>query len=249
MSGVWAAAADGSEVLTLYNPDDITAPYTNAQESFVGWLDDDTLIAHSADINCGSRSLRTYNIQTGEEQMLWSGYLAEVVFDPSTDVLLMTIDRTIEDYCDEPPGAAGVYQLGIDFTDQILIGAPGYPIFREEDEAFYVGVEDRGMLRITPAGQVDEIPAPVNLHPFPSPDREFWAWGSTDGLWIGLYDEPPVKVSGIESAAYLRWTPDGSTLFFTDFSTIYRADKPGFTPQVIADDLELTQFEPVWVFE
>ncbi|MBN2499498.1 MAG: hypothetical protein JXB38_01950, partial [Anaerolineales bacterium] len=243
------AAADGSEVLTLYNPDDVTAPYANAQESFVGWLDDETLIAHSADINCGSRSLRTYNIHTGEEQMLWSGYLAEVVFDPSTDILLMTIDRTIEDFCDEPAGVAGVYQLGVDFSEQILIGAPGYPIFREEDGAFYVGVEDRGMMRITTAGQVDEIPAPVNLNPYPSPDGEFWAWGSTDGLWIGLYDEPPVQVGGIEAAAYLRWTPDGSTLFFTDFSAIYRADKPGFTPQVITDDLELTQFEPVWVIE
>ena len=36
----------------------------------------------------------------------------------------------------------------LDFTDQILFGSPGYPLLREDGD-FYIGVEGRGMMRIS----------------------------------------------------------------------------------------------------
>ena len=77
MEGIWAARADDSGVVTLYDPTE------DSGEDIIGWVDNQTFLVYSWNMSSGLNNLRTYNIETGEINVVWPGSFQSIAFNPS----------------------------------------------------------------------------------------------------------------------------------------------------------------------
>ena len=64
MTGSWAAMADDSDVITLYTPQ-------SGDEIVYGWVSNSAFLVSSWNAACGYHALRTYDIVSGTENLLF----------------------------------------------------------------------------------------------------------------------------------------------------------------------------------
>lgn len=231
MEGVWAAAADGSAVVTLYDPSGSGA------EEFIGWVAPDTFIVNSWDAGCGRRDLRAVNAETGETlNTLWKGAFSEVAFTNRGELLLaLPGDITGQAGCGVAGMEPGLYliQSWEGAAKRAYEGAPFWsrPTWSAEMEVFFAQTEG-GAVQVAPDGQVTELPAPGPMTPVVSTDGQWWAWNgwgwssTPTGMWIGAVGESPTQV--FEGAVpTTTWAPDRPVLFFLSEDRLYMANRDG----------------------
>ncbi len=231
LDGVWAAPADSSDVVALYDPADSSA------EEFIGWVDERTFVVHSWDPVCGSHNLRTFSINTKESRDLWTGYFHTVAFDPVSKTAVLAVSPA-QARC-SPDNEAGIYLVPTDGNSpmEIVEDETNKILWAAEAELFFASSEF-GTLAIDSKGQFLDLDKPQGADAFPAaaPGSRDLAW-TGPSLWIGpllgSLDHPPRMIFD-EPVYSATWDPGDQGLLFYADSGLYAAKRPDFTPELIA---------------
>jgi hypothetical protein len=240
MDGVWAAKADKTNVLTLYDPGNSGA------EEFRGWVDDSTFVVSSWNLSCGSNMLRTYDIFTHVEKVLWEHCFTNAAFWPEIGSIAITIDEYAAR--DNPEGLQGVllFKPGSATPEQVLDGNIYNVVFSPEAYAFMTYVSPDVYL-ITSIGTVLQIDAITGNLPKTGYSNMEFAWYGSEGLWVNVPTDPSIPIRRIFNGKviYVTWDLHSEyLLFFTD-SAFYVAKAPEFIPVMVSD--QLSTKDVTWV--
>jgi hypothetical protein len=220
MDTMWAAAVDGSEVKAIYTPQ-------SADETVLGFVDDDQFAVYSWDAGCGPSALRLASIQNGDGTPI-TGYFSEngVALSPRTATALVTIDEFVADCNPDDTQGTLLVDLNNGTVRTISETAFSDPIWSPQLRSYFARTED-GAVQITPEGSVIPLAAPTGATPLVSPDGSMWAWvgdgyNGPTGIWISPIGGKPQLISDFGSDAV--WSPDSKYLFYVDEGLLYRVD-------------------------
>ncbi|MCJ7624228.1 MAG: hypothetical protein MUO76_12055 [Anaerolineaceae bacterium] len=244
MDGAWAAKADDSGVVYLYDPRD-------GDQTFHGWLTPTTFVVSSWDAKCGDHSIMSYDIETGVKRTILDTCFMGAALETDGSHIMVTIMDTNVDFCDckNVEYQAGVHLISMDRISPTWIYAENAynPQWLDNVDMFIVTASDVIGFRLN--GERINFPFEVaDLYPVISSPEGPWAYASTGpdtpaGLWIDTLHEPPDKVFG-DPVQSIIWVPDGSSLFFTSNGDFYMAHAPDYEPVFIAD---LSARDAAWV--
>ena len=239
--GVWAAAADGSELKLLYEPQ-------SGDEVWVAWTGPDTLMLYSWEASCGPNSLRELTVGAGEVQVVWAANFSDVAADPATGTALITVDQYTAG-C----GIGG--DMGTFFVDaagnwtQVDPGDSYRPVWSEAAGAFFALAGD-GAVQVSTAGEAIQLTSPIRTVPVVSPDRAYWAWAShlpdESGLYVGPYGETAGMVT-LDPVIFPTWSPDSRRLLFFSDQALFAAATPDFSITPVIEGLQPVSWPPIWV--
>jgi len=242
--GIWAVRTDDFEVLSLYDPSG------SGSERIIGWVDNQTFVVHSWDAVCGSKNLRTFNIESKQSSVLWPESFRSVGFDQLNAVTVLSSNGG---NC-SPADGAGIYRVPTDGSAPMRILEETGPlvIWSQEANLFLAsGNFGSWFIAIDSSGQFIDLDKPFEANVFPAvaPGSRDLAWPG-ESLWIGpllgSIDNPPLEIFN-EPVYTVTWTPDGhSVIFFAD-SGLYIAHKPDYTPIPIEEDLDNRFGYSAWV--
>lgn len=249
VEGVWAAAADGSEVKSIYDPN---AEFLSGDEAFIGWANDSTFLAESWDAICGRRDIRSYDIEALKLAVHWTGYFTDVAYAPEEHVLLVTVANEIADCPSEgrPAPEPGAYLIALSQSGATQVVAGDTTGVVWSDVGTFYAVHGDSVVQITPLGDVLDVPAPTPTLPVVSSDGRYWAWveGFGEiGLWLGEYGQASNQVSDIFVPA-MTWSPDGGHFIYASDGALFHATPPDFAVEQTADGLPVRQ-PLVWVMD
>ncbi len=242
MEGVWAAAADGSGVKLLYEPD------LSGNEIILGWLDAATVVVHTWDAGCGNKKLRAINVVSGQERVLWDGYFSGVAADPVGGTLVLAVGKYAA-------GCSGS-QSGI----FIMEGGSLAPWRMLEDEVhtlhwspvgnvFFADTEF-GPVVISSTGEYLDLARPASTDglPIPSQGADKLAWIGSE-LWVGSLlssiENPPRLVFN-SPVDHATWSFDAQHLLFTGEGGLYVAREPEMAPVLIGPMAAVNTTVWVW---
>jgi hypothetical protein len=218
MSGVWAAAGDGSATRQLY----ATA---SSGEEIVGWLDNTTAVLDTWSVVCGPGKLRLYDVVTRKQSMLNDDCITSAVAKGGGGAAMFTTE-------------SGLYLLTAEALAPVQVSQePGARIdpWGPDDYVFTVRFENGGIATYG-TSEIEHQASPVTPS---SGGLEvamyglIWGWTSQaaaqPGAWIS---GPGVEIGQIYTgqARCPAWDPHNNLLFFA------RSDSGGF-------DLLLTTFD------
>ena len=210
MSGVWAAAGDGSAAAQLYKTD-------SSGETIIGWLNNTTAVLDTWNIVCGSGKLRLYDVVSRQQTVLnedcftsasASGWLGAALFSNDSGLYMLTADN---------PAPVPVSQEADARID------PWGP----NDYVFTVRFKS-GLLATFGPGDIDHQVSPVTEPSGAGASNAsndldvamygaIWGWTSQDpaqpGAWI---TGPGVEIGQIYpgKARFPAWDPHNNLLFF-----------------------------------
>ncbi|MDH3945005.1 MAG: hypothetical protein OEV06_13005, partial [Anaerolineae bacterium] len=209
MAGAWAAAADGSGAIDLFEP-------AGGDEVIDGWWDARTAVIHSWDAGCGEVRLRAIDILTGEQSPLWDDYFGQVSVDPGSGSVLFAVPSRIAD-CN--PGR----QQGLFF-----ITKGGGPVRILEDDAhriiwspqaqLFFARTEFGVVAVSTLGDWVQLETLTGNFPAANPSDKSLAWYGAEGLWLSplqvTLDGPQPQKVFDEAVKFASWDPGGEYLFF-----------------------------------
>ncbi len=240
MAGVWAAAADGSRVRTLY-------PIQNSSaEQLLGWAPPATGIIYSWSPDCGPKNLRLVDMETGEIEVLWAGSFMDynLAFDPSSATVLINVAEG--DFC-FPEQEAGAYLIHTDGRPPQRLGELGRRVAWDASAGLFL-ISGDSLQAYTANGEEVSVAASLLTIPVAAPTGPLWVWAGSfeeKGVYVGRLDEQPRQIfSG--GAFSPTWSPDGSALFFFTSDSLYAAFAPDFVPVLVTDQVSIRE-EPVWM--
>ena len=231
---VWAAAADGSDIESMYKPSEL------GDERIIGWVDNETFLVHSWDAACGWKNLRTFNIENNLSTVLWPESFQAAAYDPINTVALVSSN---EGDC-SPENGVGYYWIPIDGTGPVRVYEfPDAQLIWSADAEKFMATNnfDTGVRVFDRWGQYIDLDMPRGASDFPavSPGTNDLAWPG-EALWIGPFlgsiDFPPVKIFD-QPVAAVTWTPDGESVIFLAQGKLYLASKPDYKPILIEENL------------
>jgi hypothetical protein len=244
MGGAWAAQADDSGVVHLYEPED-------GDQTIYGWLTPTTFVVSSWNPECGDHNIRSYDIESKVKRTILDACFLSAALEAESNHILVTITETNVASCDckKVEYQAGVHLISMDrITPTWIYAENAYnPQWLEYADMFVVAASDVIGFRLN-GERVAFPPEVADLYPVISSPEGPWAYASTGGdhapgLWIdGLY-EPPVRIFE-EPVQTVLWVPDGSSLLFISNGDFYVANAPGYEPVFIAD---LSARDAAWV--
>ncbi len=240
MEGVWAAAVDGSEVLSLY------APTLSGDEVFVGWESPGTLVVYSWSAAFGPNNLRRVTLLDRQVEPIYEGPFGDVAYDPNTGTAVITLDQYQAQGV--VGGEPGVFFIGADGSVKQIDKSDSYrPVYSPEAGAFFVWTSAYNALQVNTDGSFVQLPNPTDRTPVVSPDGYYRAWStnfSDGGLWIGPGDVEQVFAGPV---IYPTWHPDGDLIAFISEDTLYFAGAENFEVIEVVGGIDLTNWQPVWV--
>ncbi len=242
MVGVWAAAADGSDVKSLFTPD-------SSGEQWVMWTGPETLMLYSWSPAYGAYNLRTLDIASGNVNVLFDHPFDQVAADAASGTALLTVQHYTAESM--PGGQTGAFLVSTDGGVQQVITANSFaPTWSAGAGDYYALVSDIGTYQVSTSGAAQPVPAPLRDFPDVSPGAAYWAWFSKDltagGLWVGPFGQAPTKVYQFPLSA-TQWSPDGSRLFAFDTDTLYMGTAPDFNLQALQSGLHVSSLRAAWI--
>jgi WD40 repeat protein len=231
VQALWAAAADGSEVAMVHD----------GEAQLVGRTDSDSLILYSIDTLCGEHDLRAVDL-SGERSAIWPGYFDRVAYDPESGTVLVAVwvETASSEWCDVDQGG-GIFLVSADSGAPIRVVEDEVQelAWSREAQLFFARTES-GMLAVSLTGDFIDLSIPQGSFGWPqvaAGTREL-AWRGA-GLWLSSLtssmDDPPRQITAQRTIQGV-WTPSGSNLLFiTADGSLYRAQRPEFEPQLIAE--------------
>ncbi len=242
MTGVWAARADDSGVVTLYDPSE------SGSEKIMGWVNNQTFLVHSWDASCGPKNLRTYNIETKESVVLWAGYFQSIAYNPLNAVAVLS---SWMEGCN-PDAETGLYLVPTNSRASLRIVGDRVTLISWSKEAnLILAQSDFGVLAVDSNGQFINLDRPPGADPFPAvaPGSKDLAWPG-DSLWIGpllgSIDHPPQKIF-TEPVYTVTWDPRGHYVLFFAESGLYSAQKPDYVPILITEGFDNQNGYSGWI--
>lgn len=241
MAGVWAAKADGSEVISLYEP------IRSGDEVIVAWLDENTLISYSWTAACSPRELRAVNVSTGKVQLIWPGYFQSAAFNPNTG------QGYIGNFFEScSPGKLGLYWV-LDVKTEPMLLVPGQVSRLEWDPSsgYFLLEDEIDFAAISPEGDFWYLNMPPEVEPKPAlnPERHLVAWPGP-ALWYGAFpveEGLPNQIAFDEQVYEVTWSPDGSSMLFSADSGLYAAWAANVSPRLIDDGMTGPYQASAWV--
>ncbi len=248
MVGVWAARADGSEVKSLYTPN-------SGDEVVIGWSAPDTFVVYSWSADCGTRSLRTFNVESNQVGLLWEDYFNYVALDPASGSVLLAVDKLVAS-CN-PDGQAGLFLITPgESAVRRVAGFEASSLSWSPDAGVFLLQAQEVVWTVTLAGELTPLPGPavplIAAPPLAAPAGQGWAWSATEeqgqpGLWVGQGDQEPVQISSLPADETV-WEAGGQSLFFWAGGGLYRASGPDFSPELVVKDVQISPQGAVWVW-
>jgi len=245
--GIWTAQADRDNVKSLYSPE------PNNAEMILGWMDDETFAVYSWSQPCGPFNLRTFNIESGQTEVLWADAFNDIAFDPDSNTTLLT--SWDGDMC-APETGAGTYLISardgevMKVADDIGVSV----VWSQTGQSFlmYGGIPDEWMLSVDTRGNVLEIDRPTEAmnQPALSPDGIILVWAGGPPHMSSTDSTIPLRGLLDESIHQALWTPDGQAVIFVAKSGLYIAQQPDFIPVLISSEIQLQKFDDYmeWIF-
>jgi len=234
MAGVWAARADGSGVKQI----DIQG----LGDDFLihGWRSDTTFVSSSFNAYCGENSIRSVDIETGEQRVLWPGGYYQFAWDPGSGAMLVAINKySVDDPQCNPSGLSGIVFVDPDSGEirPLLEGEPSVMQFSPHAQRFFVDMEQ--IYEISVEGEIVRTTPTI---PAVSPDGSLWAFLMAQGRQTELYTGSPLNLPPISSdtgvfSSTIVWDRTGERLLYADAYSLYVAQKPDFTPILVAESL------------
>ena len=243
MEGIWAALADSSGVIDLYDP-----PARSGTEEIVGWVDDRTFVVHSWDAGCGPKNLRTFNIETGQSDVLWPEYFSSVAYDPENDVAILGV--RFED-CNTD-AKEGLFHVPTDGRPPFrIVEDRPFQIFWSPEADLFLSLTEFGTIAFSPSGEYIDLDAPQGAEEYPAiaPGSRDLAWPG-DSLWVGSLlgtIENPPKVIFDEPVYRVTWDPGGTWVIFFSDRGLYVAEAPDYVPLLVAEELDNINGYTGWV--
>jgi hypothetical protein len=244
MEGVWTAAADGSEVRTLYTPE-------SGDETWLGWAGPDELVLHSWNAGGGPQRLRVVNIASGDVTMLYERSFTRAAFDPASGRAVLAIDV----YTAETPagGTAGAVLVTIDpvSVTQVYEGSMNDVRWDARAGLFLLSADGVNYI-LSDSNAVIELAGPAGARAAVAPGQQHAVWGvsgfygETTGLWLGTLQGAERELTG-EAINQMIWSDDGQHLFAMSGETLYAASAPDFAARVLADGLLISGWAPTWI--
>ena len=179
MSGVWAAAGDGSGASQLYATD-------SSGEEIVGWLDNTTAVLDTWSIVCGPGKLRLYDVVSRQQTMLNDGCISSAAANGGRGAAMFTND-------------SGLYMLTAEAPAPVQVSQePGARIdpWGPDDYVFTVRFENGGIATYG-TGDMEHQVSPVS-----APPREVWRWPCTASSGAGPARTPPNPAPGSAARAW-----------------------------------------------
>jgi hypothetical protein len=211
MAGIWSAAADGTSIQSLY-----PIPAVSGDEEVLGWIGPTTFVVQSWNAGCGPNNLRTYDLESGAVEMLWTGAFDQVALDEASGSVLMAV-RDYGDFC-EPQGGEGTYLIKPGVAPELISVARADWMSWVPQRQSYLALLDGDLVAVTLDGSTTPMPAPVETLPTVSPDGALWAFRATEffndkqGLWVGNYGEAAPQMHS-EDVFEIHWGSANSLIF------------------------------------
>lgn len=242
MEGIWAAQADDSGVVTLYDPSDSGA------EQVLGWVDNTTFVVHSWDTFCGPNNLRLFDVGTQQSVVLWPEYFQSVAFDPLDATALAAVSS---EECNSD-GQAGLFSVPADGRAPLrFVEDKARRVTWSPEAELFLASTEFGVLAIDSDGQFVDLDVPQGAEGLPAV-----AAGSRDLAWrgqslwvgplLGSIDNPPREVFA-EPVYRATWDPSGQSILFFADRGLYVAVRPEFTPKLVAEGLHNRNGYAGWV--
>ena len=234
MVGVWAARADGSEILELYDPSD------SSDEILVGWLNDRAAVVYTVSVGLSANlNLRSVNIETGQETLLWAQPFNQVSSDPDSGNFLILVDEVAANQ--DTDLEAGVYLVRPDGTSlPILREVPLQGAWSAETGLFLVRTEF-GLVAISPGGDWKQLHDFSDNLPVANPVTRELAWYGMEGLWVGnlisSLDLPQPQQIFDKPVTHVSWSPQGEGLYFFGDQGLYFVDRDDLRPILVVAGL------------
>ena len=236
LSGSWAALADESDVLNLYKPE-------SGDEIVYGWVSNTTFVVSSWSAACGYHALRTYNIISGVETLLFDHCFDSAAFDEHSHNLLVAVGEYTEQFC--PCGSAaamGVYLVKTDSQTAYSIKAGNaYRVeWLENANLFRAELSGGETLLSSSDGNILVTPYQVtDLLPYPDPNRNNTIWGGTaqagqSSLWLEGKDGSLRQISDT-TLGFLDWQPNGEGFALLGDASFCSAKTPAFALNCLMD--------------
>ncbi|MBN1267738.1 MAG: PD40 domain-containing protein [Anaerolineales bacterium] len=241
MEGIWAARADSSSVLSLYD----LAP--NGDEIIHGWISPVEFVVSSWNAAYGDFRLRVYNLETSEVTPIHEGAFTSAVLDTALSTMLVYVDRYSAEAGDDQESGFFLYHIPT-ASRTILEQVPQRFSWSPEANRYLILTENKNSA-MKPGG--DEILLPDEIRTFPAflagTNRWAAAQGGADlvpGVWAVQSDGTTAKLS--EAAFYgLNWTPAGDLILYGS-SGLYFSQGAAEPPvQISAEPLQTS--ESVWL--
>ena len=218
MSGVWAAAGDGSKPRQLYAT-------TSGGEDIDGWLNNTTILLDTWGITCGPNKLRLYDVVSRQQTLLNDGCIISAAANGGRGAAMFSTD-------------SGLYLLTADAPTPVKVSQADLARIQPwgpDDYVFTVHFE-AGITATYGTSDIEHQVSPVSVA---SRDLELamygliWGWTSQDaaqpGAWIS---GPGVEIGQIYTGKAIcpAWDLHNNLLFFA------QSDSGGY-------DLQLTTFD------
>jgi WD40 repeat protein len=244
MQGFWAARADDSGIITLFDPSG------SGDQQVIGWVDDRTFVVYSWNAMCGPNDLRTFNIETGESRVLWEHTFQTIAFHPTEAVALLGVNDDYEG-CN-PDQNLGLFLIPSDGNAPFkVLDEDIFRVIWSQEANLFLADSEFGIVAIDSLGQYIDLDVPVGSRSFPAaaPSTRDLAW-TGEGLWIGpllgSIENPPIKIFN-QRTYNATWDPLGEYVLFFSDSGLYVAQKPEYLPILVAEGLDNQNGFSGWV--
>jgi len=222
MSGVWAAAADDSGVITLPMPGD------SADEVIVGWRDNDTFLSYTWSPAYGPHNLRFTNLHAGLAEEIWDHPFTDVGYGGGENSWVLL---TIDEYAarENPQELMGTFTLSPpDYQPALLfediagyiepIGARAFLLYAG-DEQYYIQANDFRDVSSMEGRKIfstDGVPA----------------WYSSNGLWANIGGQN-VQITD-EPVELACWGADSESILYSVDGHLHVTTAPDWEPVLVA---------------
>ncbi len=247
MADAYVADTASGVVRTLYTPQ-------SSGEQVVGWLNDETVVINSWAPDCGNKQLRTVNVVSGDQQMLFAPCFDSAALASGSGSILVAVSSNLANMSSQQ---SGIYLLASPGSQpQQVSQASSMRVEWSSVLGEFLAVTDsQGLQAFSPQGETQTVPQGMNepgVTDFPviSPDGTYWALGTKQNLTIYSVNGGPQQVFD-GSARSLAWSPNGQALMFSggqDSTRFYIMPVSSMIPQAISAEAKPAILEQgVWV--
>ena len=236
MSGLWAAEPQTQQSVLLEVLD-------SSGEEFISWADEDTFLIRSWGPACEAYNLRAVNVPSTNQQLLVDGCFSGAAYNPAHGDGLLVVNQFNEEFCScGDTLKTGLYTYGVDSPLTKVDEFDAYRVDYLPIADLYALYGPQGMQAIlTPDGSTLPVrPEVLGFKPYPSPNGQYWAWGSDSsmksGLWVTQETASPISLSPQISGEPV-WSQDGQSLYYIEADRVYQASGPQFRAELILEGL------------
>jgi hypothetical protein len=234
VTGMYAARADGSGVISLYDP-----PERSGGEEALGWLNAHTLVTRSWFITCGPSDIRWTDLDLPKTNPQFTGCLSAAAVGAGSVLFAQSPDTAMFD--DNPRPGLWIFISSGNGGTQVRAGDADIReiVWSEGSVTFLALSSDNFLYEVLPTGRIRILGENQRRIPMVSPTGLFWVIADSEAVWVGEYGQSLRRIfSGPISPNQMLWAPPDDTLYFLDAAgSLYSARESDWEPVQLAEGL------------